>query len=989
MFRSKRPDPFTGLYEEAHRREQARKGTFLTQVVNSDGANLLDVADRAEKSPSIKSSSRASARKSHLGEFASPFRLESNEKDAEKRRLQRFPTVSPNSVFSKVHPKELGYRTMGRGSRRAKDIQFPIYLRENEARQDQLLTEVEIREQKLAYIKNSQIVHDYTEGGKKKSGAKKGVKSTKSKPSAKSPGKPAIKAVSKSNDELETIPDNEVGSQYTFETLPDGASYDYLIETEEVPAGAAHGKMSSKPVKLVRKGEKESKKEEATPDAESFNSKGPSPEPATPEAGLKSKAEEQAGNELKEVPETSSTSKKAESKVESSAKDVVGDEKAEKAEKTENLLDRSEPLDAAKDSADKATRFKEGPVEKIPDTVIGDETLEIAPEKGAHGAAADVKKGAKEAKKQSESDEGVVEATKVAAGEPESYEGAGVTENDSTPGPMVDDVHSDVSVTSPPVDYAAVPRVVTFPEVEKKRSIFSIFGRKKKSQNRAPNPLATPENPEILVKTDREGFLSKAVYDKVKYENHKHSEWLTEFISSEKKRYEEKQVDYDNRLEELKKEVEKLEESMQEIKDDANELIEIRHGRLSKKFLESTQQYIEKKNAIFHETKAIQDQKDKETDEIKHRQEEVQKEIAALNAEKDNIHREFIGWTNRLADYSAHLDAKMYSLHTLQQKHTKTQAQIDELSHKKAVLEKEMAAHKETHAKNTKAVEKHANKEYLPKVHEIDDKISNLLGELSVIKQESANEKVKLGSITKKLESERQAHEEQLKLEAEERERKEKDLLGKQREEHEAVAAGLKKQHEEELRKMKQDYEKRLQELKEHQSKQTAEAEATKARAAENETHGGVATHSVKSSGASGASGTDGIKSTGAKSTGAKSTGAKSTDAKSTGAKSTDAKPNATKSGVGATTKSTGPQATDSTSGKVHNPFTDSGVTKSKETRELTDNQGKPSGVVPYGSNVASGSTANDNRNTKQNPSASRESSLFDYETEEEIRSVY
>lgn len=919
MFRSRRPDPFLGLYEEAHRREQAKKGTFLTQVVRSDGGHLLEVTDREERTPSLRTSRKKSARQ--FGEFASPFRVERDERDAERRRLQRYPTVSASSVFSKIHPKELGYRTMGHGSRRAKDIQFPVYLRENEARQDQLLREVEVREQKLAYIKNSQIVYDYTEEGKRKRMGKKGSKSADSKSSSKLSEKPAIKAVSKSNDELETLPDNEVGSEYTFETLPDGASYDYLIETEEVSPGATHSRLTSKPVKLVKKGDKGAKEDEELQKAEA------TPEVITPEA-------EEPGSEGQ------LSSEKAESKSEPSVKDVIGDENARKAD---DPLDESKPLNVTEAPVEKTTRFKDGPAEKIPDAVIGDETLEVAPKKAAHGAgvaAAGIEKKAKKSGNRSEPDEGVINSSEVAAGEPETYEAAR---------PVAEDVYNDVPVTSPPADYNAAPRVVTFPEVEKKRFRFGFTGLKKKSQNRAPNPLASPQNPELLVKTDREGFLSKAVYDKVKYDNHVHSEWLTGFVSSEKKRYEEKQVEYDNKLADLKKEVERLEESMKEVRDDANELMEIRYSRLSKKFLDSTQEYIQKKNAIFAETKAIQDQKDKEAGELKQKHEEVQKEIAALNAEKDNVHREFIGWTNRLADYSAQLDAKMQSVYNLQQKHGKTQLQIDELSQKKADLEEKIAGHDKTHAENTKVLEKHANKEYLPQVHEIDNKISTLLNELAVIKQEGANEKVKLGSITKKLDEERKAHEEKVKLEAEERERKERDLLGKQRKDHEAAASELKKQHEEELRRMRENYEKQLQELREHQRKQTADAKATKS---ENKTHSNVATVSDD----------DGKHHT-------KSSNAKSAPAAKV-PHSADAR------------------ATGNTSRKDRNPFADSGITKSGDTREFTGDQDKPSGLASS-SNTASHSPANEYKTSKKDPAASGDSSLFDYETEEEVRSLY
>lgn len=69
------------------------------------------------------------------------------------------------------------------------------------------------------------------------------------------------------------------------------------------------------------------------------------------------------------------------------------------------------------------------------------------------------------------------------------------------------------------------------------------------------------------------------------------------------------------------------------------------------------------------------------------------------------------------------------------------------------------------------------NKEYLPQINDIDNQISSLLNEMTIIKQENANEKTQLSAITKRLEDERRAHEEQLKLEAEERKRKEENLL--------------------------------------------------------------------------------------------------------------------------------------------------------------------------------------------------------------------
>ena len=75
---------------------------------------------------------------------------------------------------------------------------------------------------------------------------------------------------------------------------------------------------------------------------------------------------------------------------------------------------------------------------------------------------------------------------------------------------------------------------------------------------------------------------------------------------------------------------------------------------------------------------------------------------------------------------------------------------------------------------------------------------------MTIIKQENANEKTQLSAITKRLEDERRAHEEQLKLEAEERKRKEENLLEKQRQELEEQAHQAQLDHEQQITQVKQ-----------------------------------------------------------------------------------------------------------------------------------------------------------------------------------------
>ncbi|AQZ09728.1 YGR130C [Zygosaccharomyces parabailii] len=969
MFR-RRPDPFAALSLDSQYQEPEEHGSFLNAVVRSEGG-FLEAADNAERE--ANRSARA-YRRQPAGEYISPFRGEEHHEVAQINKMKRYPTVSANSAFAHVHPRELGFRTFGHETKRAKDIPFPMYLRENEARQDELLRQVQVREARLAHVKNSQILYDYTAEGKRKR-AKAAAKAkarekekeedkkknkSKGKGKAKSTSKAEETADAKSNssekpgnqaqeltpeatpeprtpaedagDDLETI-EGDLGSAYTFETVPEGASYDYVIEYEAVAPGATHGPKTAKPVRPVRRADKAAKEAKSPskvkakakesvakggePVVTKKESKRIEPQSAAGKNGSKTKGSKKpvSSKEWKEVKshiepvvveggphgagkhvepvlvtkETRNVEKSFESNDENQEEitsvqpkdaessgvtsvqpehevtsvqpkdtetgEVTGIQPKDEEQGVQPLDEEASALEASQDAdAEKVQQLlgKSTASSKKPAKNSGEKVLEAAPDVGALGtglAAADAAINAEESPQEENMDREISTETAdeiaLDAGsdqaEDESELAAGVTEEEGEEGAPEEvgqeeeeehnndeeeeeleldehDMQSEVSsITSEPVDHRTVPRVLTFPEFEPKQSKFSF--KKNTVTQRPTNPLASPNDPELMVKTDREGFLSKAVYDKVKYDNRRHEKWLVEFTQTEKEKCEQKQVEYDERLAYLRKKVDKLQARMQKIREAADRKLEITHNEMTTKLFQETHEFIQMKNKIFLETKAIQEQKERETAEVKVKQGDVQKEIDALNSERDDVQREYISWSNRLAEMSAHLDAKISKLVTIRHQYRSTQGEIDLLTERKAAMEKEMEENKKTHAENTKAIESYTNKEYLPRVHEIDDKISGLLSELSIIKQESANEKVKLGNITKELEKERIAHEEKLRLEAEERQRKEEDLLGKQREEAEARAAKIKKKHEKELRKMKKSYEKQLKELKEQQSK--------------------------------------------------------------------------------------------------------------------------------------------------------------------------
>lgn len=383
-------------------------------------------------------------------------------------------------------------------------------------------------------------------------------------------------------------------------------------------------------------------------------------------------------------------------------------------------------------------------------------------------------------------------------------------------GEPVPAVADESDTVGPPIDPLLAPRVPLPVDADKS---FKIPFFKSSSQPKVEYPLATPETPEEIVKTENEGYMNKAVYDKVQYETKVHKDWIVNFNEIEEKKYYDKKLEYSIKLKGVQAEIDEVRSAMEKLKEESQKTLEICDAELTRKMLENTQIHVNKKHNIFRETEFLKEQKVNEKNLVITSSAELQKEIDALNVSKSEAQAEYIGWSNRIADLSAHVDAKVAKLHAITEKSNATQAEIDRLNASKKQLNLEIEENKAKHEANSKVVEEVDTKQYLPKLNDIDNQISALLAEMALIKQESANEKCELSAVTKKIEDERRAHEEKLKLEAEERQRKEEDLLNKQRLELEASAEETRVQHEEELGKLKETYEQLELRLQEQEAK--------------------------------------------------------------------------------------------------------------------------------------------------------------------------
>lgn len=340
--------------------------------------------------------------------------------------------------------------------------------------------------------------------------------------------------------------------------------------------------------------------------------------------------------------------------------------------------------------------------------------------------------------------------------------------------------------------------------------------------------MATPENPELIVKTKEHGYLSKAVYDKINYDEKIHQAWLADLRAKEKDKYDAKNKEYKEKLQDLQNQIDEIENSMKAMREETSEKIEVSKNRLVKKIIDVNAEHNNKKLMILKDTENMKNQKLQEKNEVLDKQTNVKSEIDDLNNEKTNVQKEFNDWTTNLSNLSQQLDAQIFKINQINLKQGKVQNEIDNLEKKKEDLVTQTEENKKLHEKNVQVLESVENKEYLPQINDIDNQISSLLNEVTIIKQENANEKTQLSAITKRLEDERRAHEEQLKLEAEERKRKEENLLEKQRQELEEQAHQAQLDHEQQITQVKQTYNDQLTELQDKLATEEKELEAVK-----------------------------------------------------------------------------------------------------------------------------------------------------------------
>lgn len=717
----------------------------FTQLINQSSANAQNQREQQEEKPYQFLQKVVSNEPKGKEEWVSPFRQDALSRNQNNRlyvadaKNKKFPTVSATSAYSKQQPKDLGYRNIPKNAKRAKDIRFPTYLTKNEERQYQLLTELELKEKHLKYLKECQKITDLTSDGN--DGAATSANSSLS---------------SSDKEDSTTSKGNEIAGEAA-------AADKTKITTTTAPTSSAVGDSGDEATSIEEEQDDKASETTSVEKAAAGNGEGAQEPVALKNEG--SVAEPTAVTTQVDVPEPAVTS--------------------------QSNIPESAVLPTEKSKSETSVVKEVNPTEEGQTKEVHDEEDE-------------------------KSEQSSVEEHGEETSTPETSEAESVEDK-------------------APIDPSKAPKV-PFKERPKKEKtgIFALWKSPTSSSAQkggvtAPsNPVATPENPELIVKTKEHGYLSKAVYDKINYDEKVHQAWLADLKAKEKAKYDATSTGYNERLQDLQNQIDEIENSMKAMRKETSEKIEVSKNRLVKQIIDVNTAHNNKKLMIFKDTENMKNQKLQEKDEVLGKQTAVKSEIDELNSAKTNVQKEFNDWTTNLSNLSQQLDAQIFKINQINLKQSKVQNEIDALQKKKEDLIAQTEENKKLHEKNVQTLESVENKEYLPQINDIDNQVSTLLNKMTIIRQENANEKTELSAITKRLEDERRAHEEQLKLEAEERKRKEENLLEKQRQELEEQALQAQLDHEQQITQVKQTYNDQLTELQDKLAAEEKELEAVK-----------------------------------------------------------------------------------------------------------------------------------------------------------------
>ncbi|KAH3900917.1 uncharacterized protein SCDLUD_002377 [Saccharomycodes ludwigii] len=343
-------------------------------------------------------------------------------------------------------------------------------------------------------------------------------------------------------------------------------------------------------------------------------------------------------------------------------------------------------------------------------------------------------------------------------------------------------------------DFNAAPRVkvtnIKAPtQNDTSNSIFSIFRLNRPQPLNTANMTgsskitATPNNPEYIVKTDK-GYISKVVYDKIRLDIGSNNREINKYLDDQSIKYDKKKYSYSKKLTKLDGKLAKLSKKMDKLKQENDEELKISDFAHQKHLLDLNSAHFDTRQKIYDENDLLKEKKIADAEKVKSDQIELNREIDEIKKLESALESKHTEYVETVKDLSNQLDEHVDKLNASIDEQKELSKHISELKASKSDLVAQINLAEQTHKEATNKIASIDNKEYLPQLTAIDTEINSKMDELTRLKKAIADEVAAYRLLEKDLENKRIEEEARLAKEREEIEKLHQAELIKQKEEY-------------------------------------------------------------------------------------------------------------------------------------------------------------------------------------------------------------
>lgn len=321
------------------------------------------------------------------------------------------------------------------------------------------------------------------------------------------------------------------------------------------------------------------------------------------------------------------------------------------------------------------------------------------------------------------------------------------------------------------------------------------------------NPLATPETPELIVKINKYGHLSKPIYDQVTYLNLVQENKIRDLKTKYNNHSQRKKLEIRDKIIAINNKKLSIQQKINEIKINHLNNLECIENDKIKKFFQINQSQTHLKYNLLHNTELIKIWKLHQLKFNRQRQILLQSQLNELSLEYLKFQNDYTLWNGNLIEKMEQLDAQLFKLKQINLRQDQLNNNITQLTKEKSTLQNDINNLESTHVENTKQINdltmgKH---DYNIKLDEINKEINTKQNLLSMIKQETINENLNLMNITNEIELAqlKQREEWEAKLDA-----KDNELS--------TTLTNLKLKHDQELNELQDSYKRQMESIQEN-----------------------------------------------------------------------------------------------------------------------------------------------------------------------------